>query len=66
MESYKKPWESKTIIGLAVMVLGIVVKQFAFPISEAEIVSVVAYLCEGIGGILVFVGRIKAEKKVSL
>ena len=63
-EETKPIWRSKTIIGLAMMVIGLIVKQFNLPISTTEIATVIAFILEGVGGILVFVGRLKADKKI--
>ncbi len=64
MNDTKKWWESKTIIGLAIMVLGLLIKQLKIPIAETEIAGIVAFICEGIGGIMVLIGRFKAQKKI--
>ena len=58
-------YQSKTYIGLAVMILGLIVNKFGLPIAAEEIAPIVAFIFEGIGGVMIFIGRLRAEKKVS-
>ena len=58
-------YQSKTYIGLAVMILGLIVNKLGLPIATEEIAPVVAFIFEGIGGVMIFIGRLRAEKKVS-
>ena len=58
-------YESKTYIGLAVMILGLIVNKFGLPIAAEEVAPIVAFIFEGIGGVMIFIGRLRAEKKVS-
>ena len=57
-------YQSKTIQGLGVMILGLLVRQFGLPLAETEFASVIAFILQGIGGIVVFYGRLKAEGKI--
>ena len=61
----KEWYKSKTIIGLAVMLLGLAIRQFGLPIAGTEIEPVISFIFEGIGGIMVLVGRLSATKKIT-
>ena len=48
------------------MILGLIVNKFGLPIAAEEVTPVVTFIFEGIGGVMIFIGRLKAEKQISL
>lgn len=67
MQETKVWYRSKTIIGIAVMVVGFVIHKFApdAAIGETEIGETVAVVLEAVGSILAFIGRVKAESNLT-
>ena len=58
----KPIWQSKTIIGLVVALLGPwLTKKFGLTLDDAAQQVVVEHVIEGIGGALAFYGRLKAD-----
>lgn len=69
MNSYvtKKWWESKTIIGVVVIVLAQVAAIYGYNLDEQaqkDIVDILSVLGTGVGALIAVIGRIKAEKKI--
>lgn len=62
MNDTKPIWQSKTLIGLAVALLGPwIAKKFGLTISDAAQQELVDQIIQGIGGALAVYGRVKAD-----
>ena len=63
----KPIWQSKTLIGLVVALLGPwLAKKFGLTLDDAAQQVVVEHVIEGIGGALAFYGRLKADTGLRL
>lgn len=57
-------WQSRTIIGIVVMVLAQVLKWFKVDIVNEELTDIVTIAMEFIGAALAVYGRVKARKSI--
>lgn len=65
MSDEKKLWyQSTTIQGDIIVVIGLLVRVLDMPILEDEIKAIVSALVTVIGIVMVFIGRFKAKKVV--
>ena len=66
MRGTKPWWKSTTIQGLAVLVLSAILSRFGLDPGESQSAALVTALMDAAGAVMVFVGRLKAEKKVTI
>ncbi len=57
-------WQSRTIIGVAVMLLAQVLKLLKVDIVNEELTQIVTISMDAIGGFLAIYGRVKARKAI--
>jgi hypothetical protein len=68
MEDTKKWYESTTIRGIVVMILGFVANRW-FPhwgVTDADLAELVGIVLTAVGSILAVVGRVKARTQITL
>lgn len=63
-EETKAWWQSRTIIGIIVLILAQVLKYFKVDIVNEELTDIVVLLMDFIGATLAIVGRVKARKSI--
>lgn len=66
-------WQSKTLWGLLLMVLGFVLPMLGVTVPEnmqedvlADVMGMMPAISKVVGGVLVIIGRFKATKKLTL
>ena len=64
MNNEKAWWQSRTIIGVVVMLLAQVLKWIEIDIVNEELTDIVTLAMEGIGAGLAIYGRVKARKMI--
>lgn len=64
MNDEKAWWQSRTIIGIVVMLLAQVLKWFKVDIVNEELTDIVTLTMESIGAGLAIYGRVKARKAI--
>jgi uncharacterized membrane protein len=64
MNEEKAWWQSRTIIGIVVMLLAQVLKWFKIDIVNEELTDIVTLAMESIGAGLAIYGRVKARKTI--
>lgn len=68
MNEVKTIWQSKTVLGIVVSVIGkLAATYFGVTVdeeSQTQLASVLSLLVSGVGDVIALYGRIKATKKI--
>ena len=63
-EETKPWWQSRTILGIVIMVVAQVLKYLKVDLANEELTQIVYLLAETLGASLAIVGRVKARKAI--
>ena len=63
-EETKPWWQSRTILGIVIMVVAQVLKYLKVDIANEELTSIVYLIAETLGASLAIYGRVKARKAI--
>ncbi len=68
MNETKPWWQSQTIYGVIIAMLGVVGRLLGYELTEADqhtLVSIVSTLIEGVGAVWAIIGRVRATAVIA-